>query len=633
MAGRQRTFDLVPTTLIKSDGPKRAMTSKQAKKEYLKANKGPRVSKAEQRRQEAEELARQKYEWEKEKAAAKAKAIRDKKTAKAEAERQARKKAGLPEPSKHVRASQGRISHFVRVGNKRTWQEMEDVAGDSDATVEGEGMPLKSDRPLEEPISNGAESEDEFGVFPSLSQTDILEKLDSSAISIQQKIIAADPTQEAQKPSDAEFGDFPSLSQSDFSNTRAETKDEPGESVPAKVQLTNLPSRNPPQQPPIIHVGNDAEFPMDDLEIFADMAATKLLSEAADADTRTNTTIDKPTMNQRPTSPRPQNLPTLGGGKTINNSQENRGNTKLVSPTGPVLSDRSINMPPPSLPFQSKRISSFAPSPDKSRGPRNNTKSVSRTLSNLPPSSTQAFLENNLDDFFPSPSQEVRELADDFPSNTQITRELGLDKPSRIHRFEDLCCTQDLMSSQELAEICTPSRAPAREDKQKKPAARASKTQQTNNASTATLASDEYHDGRTAKPLQPFTKPAGEMTAPAAPLVRPRRRAPFEEKEDKISHQLATRAMQEKPTLANPAPPRQKGRFFEEKYEDVLHAVLQESKKEEALRIASEAATRLPAAKPVPKTTKRTLQRAQSGVTDYGDDDFHFSSQELLALP
>ncbi|KAH8684899.1 hypothetical protein BGZ60DRAFT_398609 [Tricladium varicosporioides] len=635
MAGQQRTFDLVPTTLIKSDGPKRAMTSKQAKKAYLKANNGPRVSKAEQRRQEAKELARQKYEWEKEKAAAKAKAVRDKKVAKAAAERQARKKAGLPEPSKHVRASQGRISHFIRAGNKRTWQEMEEVVEDSDATVEGGGIPPKGGSLLEESIRNELESEDEFGDFPSLSQTDILEKLDSSAILIQQAVIAADPTQEGQKFLNDEFVDFSSLSQLDFSNIRAETKDKPRESVPAKVQPTNLPSKNPPQQPPILNVDDDDdEFLIDDLEMFADMAATQLLLEAASVDTRTNITINKPTVNRRPTTPQLQNLPMLGGRKTIN-SQENWGNTELMPLTGSALSERSINMPPPPLPFKCKTIGSFAPSPDKSRRPRNNTKSISRTPSNLSPSSTQAFLENNLDDFFPSSSQEARELTDDFPSNTQVTRELGLDKPYRSHGFEGLCCTQDLISSQGLAEICTLSRSPTKEDKQKRPAAQASKTRQTNNAS-AVLASDEYHDRTTARPLQLLPEPAERKPA-LTPVTHacPRRRAPFfeEKEEDNISHQPATRAMKEKPTPANPTLHQRKGRFFEEKYEDVLHAVLQESKKEEALRIASEAAVRLPAVEPIPKTTKRTLQRVQSGVTDYGDDDFHFSSQELLALP
>ncbi|RAL67099.1 hypothetical protein DID88_007879 [Monilinia fructigena] len=114
MPSKQRTFELVDT-------PKtiRPMTSKQAKKAYQKANRTPRISKAEQKRRDSEELAKHRKAYEKEKAAAKAKAARDKKAAKALEQKEQRKRLGIPEPSRHVRTSQSRISMFIKHGNKR----------------------------------------------------------------------------------------------------------------------------------------------------------------------------------------------------------------------------------------------------------------------------------------------------------------------------------------------------------------------------------------------------------------------------------------------------------------------------------------------------------------------------------
>lgn len=110
----QRTFELIPTTLVPKTSHKPPMTSKQVKKAYQKANKEKRVSHAEQRRLYAEELARQRKEYKRQKAAEKARAIREKKTAKLLAQAESRKKAGLLEPRRLPRASQKSIAIFVR---------------------------------------------------------------------------------------------------------------------------------------------------------------------------------------------------------------------------------------------------------------------------------------------------------------------------------------------------------------------------------------------------------------------------------------------------------------------------------------------------------------------------------------
>ena len=91
-----------------------AMTSKQAKKRYKEANKGPKLTKAEQRRIELEEQERIRKELDKQKSANKARIAREKKKAKEQAEIQARKKKGLPLVDVHP--SQDTISRFIRKG-------------------------------------------------------------------------------------------------------------------------------------------------------------------------------------------------------------------------------------------------------------------------------------------------------------------------------------------------------------------------------------------------------------------------------------------------------------------------------------------------------------------------------------
>ncbi|KAJ8123620.1 hypothetical protein ONZ43_g477 [Nemania bipapillata] len=92
------------------------MTSKQVKKAYQKANKGPKLSKAEQRRQELFEQDRIRKEFEKEKNQARARAARDKKKEREEKERAEKKKKGLPLVD--VRPSQDTIARFVRAKPK-----------------------------------------------------------------------------------------------------------------------------------------------------------------------------------------------------------------------------------------------------------------------------------------------------------------------------------------------------------------------------------------------------------------------------------------------------------------------------------------------------------------------------------
>lgn len=136
MAPRQKTFELVPNApqglrglaqhqqqqKQESEQPvysKPPMTTKQAKKLHRQANKGPKLSKAEQRRIELMEQDRIRKEFEKERQQARARTARERKKAKEEKERSERRKKGLPMVDVHP--SQDVISRFIKrdVGQKR----------------------------------------------------------------------------------------------------------------------------------------------------------------------------------------------------------------------------------------------------------------------------------------------------------------------------------------------------------------------------------------------------------------------------------------------------------------------------------------------------------------------------------
>jgi hypothetical protein len=124
MAPKQKTFELIPdlsglgqaqqlqpiaaADAVQSRPP---MTTKQAKKLYRQKTKGPKLSKAEQRRIDLMEQDRIRKEFEKEKAQARARAARDKKKAKEDKEREEKRRKGLPLVD--VRPSQDTISRFI----------------------------------------------------------------------------------------------------------------------------------------------------------------------------------------------------------------------------------------------------------------------------------------------------------------------------------------------------------------------------------------------------------------------------------------------------------------------------------------------------------------------------------------
>jgi hypothetical protein len=627
--GRQRTFDLVPTTLVKSSGYKPPMTSKAAKKAYQQANRGPRISRAEQRRLDAEELDNQRKEYEREKASIRARAAREKKAEKANAERNERRKLGIPEPSRFVRASQTTISRFVKSNGKRTWQEMDSIAEDSEGTVcdekdQGELRPAEKQAAMDEekhlealapknrvavgveanqevqpPVKRAAldeESEDEFGEFPSLSQSDILEKIDSSMISIHgaasKRVSAA---------------------------------------LKAKKEPNMQKHRDSPELP-IRRLVQDG-CPFDDPQVLEDMANTQLLSEAAEAASISDE-VRPPIPTRSPRSVY-RSQP-----RTSVNCHSGSIYQRPSVPSRPALEDRSGNMPPPPQRFLSegKSISLPLTLPRPRFPSRNATRAASRQLSSLPPSSTQAFLEDNLDDFLPSPSQELRELLSDvdgLPTNTQTAAQINPTKPKCIphaqapyvdENYDDLVCTQDLiLSLQDLQEISS-----VKQELKPKPTLQ-----------DEAPYNDELFDGiictqdfiLSLQDLQEIDTPGRAQQKAANNLQADVRQLLSENPTEEESK--TRRVPIEKPREK----PRWKGRFFEEKEEDLILAAMHESRitaereAREARETFSKEETKKVPLKGENGREKRTLQRVQSAATDYGDDDFEgFSEQDLLAL-
>ncbi|KFA74413.1 hypothetical protein S40288_04001 [Stachybotrys chartarum IBT 40288] len=94
----QQTFTLVPPAgpTARSPAPVRPMTTKQVVKAHKETHRRPRVSRAEQLRQDRAELERIRKEQEKEKASAKARAARQKKKEEEQARLEEKKRNGLP---------------------------------------------------------------------------------------------------------------------------------------------------------------------------------------------------------------------------------------------------------------------------------------------------------------------------------------------------------------------------------------------------------------------------------------------------------------------------------------------------------------------------------------------------------
>ncbi|TGO19980.1 hypothetical protein BPAE_0325g00070 [Botrytis paeoniae] len=312
MPSKQRTFELV-------DAPKvhRPMTSKQAKKAYQKANRTPRITKAEQKRRDAEELTKHRKAYEKEQAAAKAKAVRDKKAAKALEQKEERKRQGIPEPSRHVRPSQSRISLFLKQGTKR-FREISNTGEDSEGTVCDE----LDEEPPSKRVAHGEFDEDEDKDEVEIENEDEVlskqiarrnseyeDKLQKEQLANTKNniktVTSGSPI--LSEDSEDEFGDFPPLSENDISLLDTSSM----HSTPVNANLGRARSAGltrPPFQKPTTPFNDEQELPRmknfereqmspDDAFELENMLDSQIRSEAADAacksDSKKAVSIDK----------------------------------------------------------------------------------------------------------------------------------------------------------------------------------------------------------------------------------------------------------------------------------------------------------------------------------------------------
>ncbi|KAJ8062934.1 hypothetical protein OCU04_008181 [Sclerotinia nivalis] len=283
MPSKQRTFELV-------DAPKvhRPMTSKQAKKAYQKANRTPRITKAEQKRRDAEELAKHRKAYEKEQAAAKAKAARDKKAAKALEQKEERKRLGVPEPSRHVRASQSRISMFIGRGSKRL-RATDNKGEDSEDTMCDE---LDDEPPAKRIAHDNSEDEgEEEAVSKSNALHDLeheeesqMEQLAKNNLGVEEAISRRVVVPE---DSEDEFGDFPPLSDRDISLLDTSFMHSTPRHRSAGVSGSSIhkfiaPFNNEKELPRMKNIEREQMSPDDPFQL-EDMLDSQIRSKAADA--------------------------------------------------------------------------------------------------------------------------------------------------------------------------------------------------------------------------------------------------------------------------------------------------------------------------------------------------------------
>ncbi|XDG00507.1 hypothetical protein ABKA04_000122 [Annulohypoxylon sp. FPYF3050] len=498
MAPGQNTFSIIPNAPCAINGDsdtsesrqnKRPMTTKQAKKAYQKANQGPKLTKAEKRRQELFEQDRIRKEFEKEKNQARAKAARDRKREKEEKERAEKKKKGLPLVDVHP--SQDTIAWFVR-GNGRKKQDSPVVSlptttasaskDDSDDRNDCNDRAASSDENESEPPPKRQRTESPApasALVPvpvvSNANLDVAADLDRSPSPTGVISNSTSAAQVAQVAQGLDIGEVPPPPETDDSVERCPTPDHPSvdidepetiESLPdelfnelidatissfkdekheatgsnVKVKRPSLRDRKPPSSQPPPKSTNDC---IQSSTLVKDLPLEQKAEDSASLSSiqRPLQTLCTTEVNSRTssTSKGPKGS-ALDPGKSVFPTNTPLMNSPALAPRKAqpsVPSSRSFQHPqtpmgPPPIPpkFKSRRHVSpqdsrappflvkqiHAPKPQSVAEPKPKSRvgyAHQITREELPPTSTQLFMLSHLDDFFPSPSQEVRELFDE----------------------------------------------------------------------------------------------------------------------------------------------------------------------------------------------------------------------------
>jgi hypothetical protein len=583
----QRTFAVVPPPGMPSKGPRPPMTSKQAKKLYKQAT--PKVTRAEQRRIEAEELERIKWGHEKERAAERSKAAREKKQKKANEAREMRRKMRLPEPSRWVRASQPTIMRFVNVeaGAKRT---RDDINDETEGDIEGGIKDADDERladhghsPEGESIAKRValaqpETDEEFGPFPLSSQSDFPKLLDT------------EDRVEEHKHDDSNNG----KATESFQSSRT-------------VQAASQKSTNNASP----RYGQYAPSSAESLEALsnAELDTTIVENQFLAAPSKVCSTSQRAIYPElaTETSPRPAESGKILKGRkySVTIAHNTDWRCQKVDMGFRVPLGEVKNMPPPSVPAKSKPVAS----------PSKNGIQPDMGLyqsSAAPPSTALAFLEANLDMFLPSPSQQVRELLediDDIPSNSQVAREIGAENGRGTATLGNLPSqssislppAKSLQSARTLrSATARQSATSTRPTKPFRPAM--SKIQLENDDLGLEFLSSQDLE-ISSEDLRDINTPSGAATPQLTQNGS----------QGGSSFKVATCTL----------PRKTKPRFFEEKEEDLLHAAIHES-----LRAAEQKHP-----KPSQRRSQRSQRRVSPTKSEFGDEDFEEGMEpELLAV-
>ncbi|KAL7919577.1 hypothetical protein ACQKWADRAFT_300849 [Trichoderma austrokoningii] len=426
--GVQKTFTIVPPAgpAARTAVDNRPMTSKQVRKAYQAANRVPRLSKAERIKQERAEQERIRKEFEKEKAAARAKLLREKKKAKEQAEMEDKKKKGLPLVT--VRPSQDTIAKFFRgngLGHKRS--------------CEGGGVGETTDAakaPALPAVEELAEEEDDDD-FPSPKRLCNEREPDGGKEAVPEEApaepcVVAEPCVITEKPKEPIIEDdfldgFEILSDEEmsrlsFNEMAVVDKDtvpqSPLKSDAVPVEKSHLhdktiqdqctPSKNPEprfSQDFDLEFGDEEDFELELLALDAVVTCQKPTEEFTDD--------PLPQSPRKP--PRKTTAHELDLGLAFDPGKE------AHCAKSQKEYDEAHLMPPPPIPL----------------APRPSVSSISPVAAEpqAPPLSTQQILFN-MDDFFPSSSQQAAELDEEItfisPIKSGLASKVQSPNPPRV---------------------------------------------------------------------------------------------------------------------------------------------------------------------------------------------------------
>ncbi|KAH6892400.1 hypothetical protein B0T10DRAFT_559988 [Thelonectria olida] len=431
--GGQRTFTLIPQHPGRNDAPdaarfERPMTSKQVQKAYKAANRGPKMTRIERIKHEKAEQERIRKEFEKERAASKARAAREKKKGKALAEREEKRKKGLP--LVNVRPSQDTISRFVR-GNGTT--KKRDAEGEQMEAKEAKNTETL-DLPTAAPkLDDIVEEEDEADIEdlaielekpcpppplpPPIPEPETIpeekKKDEKETNNKKQKMIEEDGnfTQDLDDYFDKEAFDF--FSPPVVTKPKLISKPGPIAEEKKKVDLDPWSDSNPWKK----DHGGAVDGPFDVLDDNED---------AGDLDDYFDEELAQDMLQD-----------------ILADAQEAAMKNQLkTNHTRPHCAHMSMELPEPSVPKESSRPTRKPTPYEEDLGiqkqtpmappPRPSTvklarRSPSRSPSpprQAPPLSTQAIL-SNFDDFFPSPSQQARELEEEITAKSTPSKAIS----------------------------------------------------------------------------------------------------------------------------------------------------------------------------------------------------------------